>query len=46
VIAPGKDEFEKQLALMAWVKAQFPFGKPDEGKAGLRNDVIEALGLL
>jgi len=37
VIAPGKDEFEKQLLLMAWVKAQFAFGKPEEGKAGLRN---------
>jgi hypothetical protein len=37
VIAQGEDEFEKQVLLMAWVKAQFRFGAPEEGKNGLRN---------
>lgn len=35
VVAKGKTEFEKQVLLMGWVRAQFPFGHPP--KDGFRN---------
>jgi len=36
VVAPGKDEFEKQLLLMSWVRKQIRGGDP-KGLGGMRN---------
>ena len=43
VIAPGKDEFEKQLLLMDWCAQRFEFGDP-KNQGGLRN-ALEILRL-
>src|SRR6266850_2499639 len=43
VIAPGKDEFEKQLLLLDWVNHRFKkFGKPDSPARGAK-DILEAI---
>jgi hypothetical protein len=44
VVAPGKDEFEKQLLLVDWVHAQFKkFGRPSSEARGAL-DVLKAVG--
>jgi hypothetical protein len=43
VVAPGKDEFEKQLLLMSWVRKQIPGGDP-KGLGDMRN-ALEILDL-
>src|SRR5882672_4592159 len=43
VVAPGKDEFEKQLLLLDWVNHRFKkFGKPSSPARGA-SDILEAI---
>src|SRR5256885_17081480 len=43
VVAPGKDEFEKQLLLLDWVNHRFKkFGKPSSSARGAL-DIINAI---
>src|ERR1051325_9966203 len=43
IVAPGKDEFEKQLLLLDWVNHRFKkFGKPSSSARGAL-DIIKAI---
>jgi len=43
VIAPGKDEFDKQVLLMDWTHRQFKkFGRPSTGSSGAL-DILQAI---
>jgi hypothetical protein len=46
VIAPGKDEFDKQVLLMDWTHRQFKkFGRPSTGSSGALDILQAALSL-